>query len=132
MPVVVSSPVSTRVVSAPIVSTRPLSYRYGYGYGYPYYPSATYAYASPYYSYNPYSYTNGPVSLSGQPTFYGTCAALGGRVLTDNCLGGTTAVSTGGDGCVCYDRSTFWSGCGNTANGVCLGPSGSVIVNPIY
>ncbi len=104
-------------------------YRFSYGYAYPY----NYSYRYPYLNYPSYSYTNGPVSLSGQPTFYGTCAAVAGVGVTrDNCLGGTTAVSTGGDGCQCYDAQTNWSGCGNTSNGVCLGPTGSVVVNPVY
>lgn len=92
-------------------------FSYGYRYTYPYAYNYTYPYNYPY---------------VGQPSFYGTCAAAAGvGVVRDNCLGGTTAVSTGGDGCFCYDRTTGWSGCGNTANGVCLGPSGSVIVNPV-
>ncbi len=82
---------------------------------------------------NPYRFAYPYQSVySYQPSFYGTCGALAGvGVVRDNCLGGTTAVSTGGDGCTCYDQKTGWSGCGNTSNGVCLGPSGSVIVNPI-
>lgn len=97
-------------------------YRFGYGF-------APFSYRSPYnYQYNPY----GNPAPYGQPSFYGTCAAVAGvGVVKDNCLAGTTAVSTGGDSCACYDRTTGWSGCGNTANGVCLGPTGSVIVNPV-
>lgn len=53
-----------------------------------------------------------------EPTFYGTCAALNGNVVVNQCLRGTVATATPG-GCTCYDPATQWYGCGNTANAVC-------------
>ena len=124
MPAIIATSTPVRVItSTPIarVVTAPYSY-YNYGYyGYPYYSST--------YSYSPYTY---PLNYP-QPTFYGTCASVSGvGVVRDNCLNGTTAVSVpGSDACYCYDRQTGWSGCANTANGVCLGPAGApILYNP--
>jgi hypothetical protein len=57
-----------------------------------------------------------------EPTFYGSCAAMNGSVVVNQCLRGTQATPVYGNGCVCYDPATQWYGCGNTANGVCRMP----------
>jgi len=65
-----------------------------------------------------------------QPSFYGTCAAAGSTIVSNNCLGGTLATPVSGNGCTCVDLSTGWSGCGDTANGVCRLPIAQPILSP--
>lgn len=66
-----------------------------------------------------------------QPSFYGVCAAAGGGVISDQCLAGTSAVAVSRDACTCVDPVTGWTGCGNTANGVCRLPIVQPIIRPV-
>lgn len=118
MSIVMTRP--TTITSVPLNIRR--SYYYPYSSYYPY--SYAYPYSTSYPTY-PYSYP--------QPSFYGTCAAVSGvGVVNNDCLPGTTAVVTSGNGCYCHDPATGWRGCGNTSNGVCRLPTtaGTVVVTP--
>ena len=85
----------------------------------------------PTYSYATYPYPVAPLvtnySLANPPTYFGTCQAddrIG--VVQDNCWG-LVPVPQAGNQCVCYDRTSGLSGCGNVAGGACA----PVVPSPI-
>ena len=82
-----------------------------------------YPFPFPVYNYATVPYPVAPLvtnySFANPPTYFGTCAAIDGQgVVQDNCYG-LVPVPQAGNQCVCYDRTSGLSGCGNVAGGAC-------------